>query len=811
MESLPIDSGTIKPTLPLSCFMKCIPRDFPFCRWLSAIGLIIAVSAQFSMGQLPGIKAVLEGQALANPEAEKSEKPEETRARLERWQQEARETLTRLETATPPADIRVEEVEGRRRDLEQMTLSLSRSIKSITTIAEARKDQEVSRAEEAAWKGFKEIPPYSLLMVDDLLNERDAIKANLSSQEASLINFESILSAILSEAKTTEGSLSNSLLAVKNSDEKTSEVMKWRLDAAREKSRLMAVRSGMMQKNCEGLRERIAATRIDLALIGRKVAVASADSHLNEEDLAKINKISDERKAALRKEIEGVAKRLKSAISVRSQAQTALAALNAQAAEKGKESDGLDLAKFRVDVADGRVEALQTLIEGFESLVQLENITIRIYQDRRGIIEARTPEERAKKLESLSRTNDRLKAWENVIDNDMTATGADLSKFETRAAGIATEDPRFSLVNDQRAAKSEKLTMHRRLSQAVGAQRKLVKRWLTDYTPPVEKPGFWERVTTIGRVAGETVGKIWSFELMNFEDKVEVDGQTITGRIPVTLGMLLRALLFFIIGYWLLSRIANRIQNGMVRRGHIAEAQARTLRNWAMIVAGFFLVVGTFAFLKIPLTVFAFFGGALAIGLGFGMQTLIKNFISGIILLAERKVRVGDILDVDGIVGTVIEVNSRSSIIRSPDDIETMIPNSLFLENRVTNWTLSHSKMRRNLRVGVAYGVDSRLVMEILTECAGRHGKIAKDPSPFAVFEDFGDNSLVFNLYFWVDLHNGPNPVVITSDLRLMVEKRFADAHIGIPYPQRDMHLSTVHPIRVEISNPPTSEKPPAP
>jgi small-conductance mechanosensitive channel len=249
----------------------------------------------------------------------------------------------------------------------------------------------------------------------------------------------------------------------------------------------------------------------------------------------------------------------------------------------------------------------------------------------------------------------------------------------------------------------------------------------------------------------------------------------------------------------------------MVRRGHIAEAQARTLRNWAMIVAGFFLVVGTFAFLKIPLTVFAFFGGALAIGLGFGMQTLIKNFISGIILLAERKVRVGDILDVDGIVGTVTEVNSRSSIIRSPDDIETMIPNSLFLENRVTNWTLSHSKMRRNLRVGVAYGNDSRLVMEILTECAGRHGKIAKDPSPFAVFEDFGDNALVFNLYFWVDLHNGPNPVIITSDLRLMVEKRFADAHIGIPYPQRDMHLSAAHPIRVEISNPPTSEKPPAP
>ncbi len=191
----------------------------------------------------------------------------------------------------------------------------------------------------------------------------------------------------------------------------------------------------------------------------------------------------------------------------------------------------------------------------------------------------------------------------------------------------------------------------------------------------------------------------------------------------------------------------------MVTRGHVAEAQARTLRNWAMIAVGVALALITLSFLKIPLTVFAFFGGALAIGLGFGMQTLIKNFISGIIVLVERKIRVGDILDVDGII----------SIIRSADDVETMIPNSVFLENRVTNWTLSTSRMRRNLRVGVAYGTDPRMVMEILTDCAGRHGLVCKDPAPFAVFEDFGDNALIFMLYFWIELGKGANPMVVIS------------------------------------------------
>jgi small-conductance mechanosensitive channel len=454
-------------------------------------------------------------------------------------------------------------------------------------------------------------------------------------------------------------------------------------------------------------------------------------------------------------------------------------------------------------VAEGRIESLQMMTEGFESLIQLENLNWKAYQERRVIMTAADSAERAKALEAITILSDRLRAWLNVAENDMDTCGADLSKIESRAASISAEDPRFPLINEQRAARSETLAMLQRVHQAVSSQRKLLRRWVDDYSPKAEEAGLFRRMSSFGSSAWETVVKIWAFEVMSFEDKVEVDGQTITGKIPVTLGMLLRALLFFLIGYWIASRVASRIQRTVVTRGHIAEAQAKTLRNWAMIAVGVALVLGTLSFLKIPLTVFAFFGGALAIGIGFGTQTLIKNFISGLIVLAERKVRVGDILDVDGVIGTVVEVNTRSSIIRSADDVETMIPNSLFLENRVTNWTLSSSKMRRNLRVGVAYGTDPRAVMEILTECAGRHGRICKDPAPFAVFEDFGDNALIFSLYFWVELGGSAAPMIVTSDLRLMIEKRFTEAGIGVPFPQRDLHLATDRPIQVEIANPP--------
>ena len=217
-----------------------------------------------------------------------------------------------------------------------------------------------------------------------------------------------------------------------------------------------------------------------------------------------------------------------------------------------------------------------------------------------------------------------------------------------------------------------------------------------------------------------------------------------------------------------------------------------------MIVIGVFLAVGTLSFLKIPLTVFAFFGGALAIGLGFGMQTLIKNFISGIIVLAERKVRVGDVLDVEGIIGTVIEINTRSSILRSSDEVETMIPNSLFLEKRVTNRTLSSAKMRRSLRVGAAYGSSPQKVMEILSDAATRHGLVLKSPAPFAVLDDFGDSALIFSLYFWLELKGGTNAMIVASDLRLMIEKRFAEAGVSLPFPQRDVRLATEHPLQIE-------------
>lgn len=772
------------------------------CGIIRALLLILALFATALpvAGQLPGLNPSTGGGDTTAPAT--AEKPEDIRKRLELWQQEARDNLIRIESGGSavvlPEGITTAELEDRRRNLEQIILITSSWLKNFQMVPEARKAAEAARAAESGWSGFSDPPPYSILMIDELLNERDASKAKLSALESSLANFEQILSSTMAETKASEDAVSAGMVALQSADPSTAEAAKWRLETARGRARVLATRGGYLQVSCEALKEKVAAVKAEITLVERKIHAAAPQARLRDEDLAKIEKITGERRTALRNELSAVSRRMKAALAARTQAQAALDALLEKSTD-GQEAEGTELARYRLKVAEERIESFHSISDSIESLIQLENLGLKAYQDRAVLIRSKDPGERDKALESLKQLVERLSAWWNVVDNDSTSSSAELSKIESRAASITSDDPQFPLINEQRAARSEMLAALQRSSQAVDSQRKLVQRWIADHTTSTAKAGFIDQVSRFVGGTWNLLKRLWNFEVMTFENSVEVDGQRITGKLPVTLGMLVRAVLFFVIGYWIASRIANRIQQTIVSRGHIAEPQARTLRTWTMIVVGVGLVLGTLSFLKIPLTVFAFFGGALAIGIGFGTQTLIKNFISGIIVLAERKIRVGDILDVDGIVGTVTEVNTRSSIIRSADDIETMIPNSMFLEDRVTNWTLSTARMRRSVRVGAAYGTDPKTVMDILTESASRHGRICKDPAPFAVFEDFGDNALIFTVYFWLDMRSGVNSMVIASDLRLMIDKRFNEEGIGIPFPQRDIQLTTASPIPVEI------------
>jgi potassium efflux system protein len=195
--------------------------------------------------------------------------------------------------------------------------------------------------------------------------------------------------------------------------------------------------------------------------------------------------------------------------------------------------------------------------------------------------------------------------------------------------------------------------------------------------------------------------------------------------------------------------------------------------------------------LHLPITAFAFLGGALAIGVGFGAQNLLNNFISGFIIMAERPIRLGDLIELEGNFARVEDIGPRCTRIRTADNIHILVPNSSFLEKNIVNWTLSDQKVRAHVTVGVTYGSPIREVERLMVKAA-----------PFVLFRDFGDNALIFSLYFWVSMETMAERLLLESNIRFRIDDLFREAGIVIAFPQRDVHLDTTRPLELKVVDP---------
>jgi small-conductance mechanosensitive channel len=218
----------------------------------------------------------------------------------------------------------------------------------------------------------------------------------------------------------------------------------------------------------------------------------------------------------------------------------------------------------------------------------------------------------------------------------------------------------------------------------------------------------------------------------------------------------------------------------------------------------FYVLLASFTLLALrmvsfPLTAFTVLGGALAIGLGFGSQNVMNNFISGLILMLERPVRAQDVIEVDGIPGTIEHIGARSTQIRSADGRHIIVPNSFFLESNVVNWTLADDVVRARVDVGVVYGSPTRTVDRLIRQVLDEHASILATPKPRILFAAFGDNSLNFEAYFWIRARSMMERMAIESDVRYRIDDLFREADLVIAFPQRDVHLDSVRPHEVRV------------
>ncbi|WVH09427.1 MAG: hypothetical protein EoVTN8_822 [Fluviibacter phosphoraccumulans EoVTN8] len=306
---------------------------------------------------------------------------------------------------------------------------------------------------------------------------------------------------------------------------------------------------------------------------------------------------------------------------------------------------------------------------------------------------------------------------------------------------------------------------------------------------------YWQRAVAIGKT-------LWQYELFTVDDSVVADGKEIKTTRSVTVGKSVGAIGILVLGFFLVSGLIRASLGLAERRLGLKSSIASIIRRWFTVLATGTLIVLSFNLVQIPLSVFAFLGGALAIGAGFGTQNLLKNLISGVMLLVERPIRIGDLVEIDNVCGRVTSIGIRFSTIHSSDGIDTLIPNSELVEKKLTNWTFSNPDVRREIRVGVAYGADPVQVKNLMQCAAKEHPDVMPTPEPMVVLDDLGDNALIFTLRYWIRIESGTDGRRVDSDLRCEILEKLNAAGIAVPYPQRDIRLSAVEPLPVAVVAP---------
>jgi potassium efflux system protein len=396
----------------------------------------------------------------------------------------------------------------------------------------------------------------------------------------------------------------------------------------------------------------------------------------------------------------------------------------------------------------------------------------------------------------------RLKDWRDYLKSTQDLARRRVGGLEKQLAEWQPQDGDRTLVERERGAFARledrlqsTLTAADDLDGTLHGWQEMLRLRLETATPA-------ERMAGLGSALGTVAHQAWDYELLVVEDKVTVEGREIVGQRRVTLGKVLQVLLILGVGLWLNGRVARHGLRVLLRRlpGRESAVLLAVRLFGTAVVMG--LVVVALLIANIPLSVFTFLGGALAIGLGFGAQNLINNFISGLILLVERPIKLGDIVDIEGVRGRITQIGSRCSEVRRFDGIDMLIPNSAFLEKNVTNWTLSDPHLRRTITVGVAYGSPTRQAAALIRQVAEQHPQILKDPAPEVYLDEFGESALTLRLDFWVDVAVEPNWLRITSDLRHSLVERLGEAGIVIAFPQRDVRLDSVPPVKVELVTP---------
>ena len=257
-----------------------------------------------------------------------------------------------------------------------------------------------------------------------------------------------------------------------------------------------------------------------------------------------------------------------------------------------------------------------------------------------------------------------------------------------------------------------------------------------------------------------------------------------TENVNFTIGALIAVVLVFIVTSFVLRFIRHFLTKNLPIED---KNKFISLFQFIKYVVYIFVIMFTLKATGIDVTVLLTASAAIFIGLGFALQQLFQDLIAGILIILDQSLKVGDIIEIDDRVCRVDKISLRSTRAYTRNERVVIIPNHIFMTDILINWTQNNNVIRESINIGVAYGSDTELVKKVLIACALSDDEVLADPKPTVVFEDFGDSSLDFILYFYID--NGFVVNRIKSDIRFEIDRKFREHQINIPFPQRDVHV----------------------
>jgi small-conductance mechanosensitive channel len=749
------------------------------------------------------ITSTLLGAAPATAPAAETGSIEDLRTQLEAEKKAAAiiESAPDFAVGAPPTATD-DELKLRRYYVLERIRAIESQIRSAIRLSELNQQLEQTRDAANIWTKLEQPPPYSVALVDELVREKLAAESQLQSQETRRNLIRAMRDTMSATLKELAIAIRQREEALSTADSTRKAALAWSLELDRQRLRT----SSSIVKSLEATQKindiELAMAGVSAALASRKAEAAQSESAFSDADYKRVQNALDAESKSIAQELSravdtetAATRRLERSVETLAQ-QQALAASDPSGAEASPRIEALKhavaLAEIEVSAANASLDVLRIKPSSTEMKRAIWDYRFRLSEDR-------SPQLVAEARKNLGEVSSKLTVLTQIVERQKEILRAEIAD-RAQVLQAASDQDKRELLNRAQDFDLAREGLLRSVEASFGSTRYLLSRADEELGKEGKKHQWGSGLKSAYYLTAGFLRDAWNFELFAIEDTIDVEGKKVSGYTSITVGKILRAVFLFVAGVFLSLWLSRLAETFVVRRFGYDPAQARILRKWMSTAGLGILLVAVLVWVRIPLTVFAFLGGAVAIGLGFGMQNLLKNLISGLMLLFERPFRAGDLVEVGPVRGNIVEIGIRSSVIRDANGVDTLIPNNTFVEQSVTNWTYESAKVRFCIRVGVAYGSPVREVAQLLAECVARHGLVLKEPEPEILFENFGADSLEFAIYYWLEIGPKVTNRLVSSDLRFIIEKVLRENDISISYPQRDVHLDMSGPLKVQIA-----------